>query len=387
VKNILFLQFYNYQNNKYDLTNGFSDTWDYCENKGDMLWYKLKTFQEYDSWNHLYESYENNDLPFTKGIIYICISFMNQLYQCYIWAKKYPDIKFITGGPILFRYNLNYLHFRINSPLPKNLKFINTSVEEYFNIKNYTHKWKLKIPDEIKPHDSITFNYSIESKCYWGNCIYCRHSSEKDIKLLRQRRFNYIKPIHIDHSGDCTIRLGTDSFQPKFLNKLNQYSNFNYVSFFRSSKVELNYLQNNNRDLNDFIFIVGLEYPVDRMLRYMKKGFTVDDYINNLVLLSSKNATITTMYIVGWTNLIKEDINNLEKFFIKLEGYKIPKIEESYICNDLYVQYNTNLYDKIKTGKDFKYGPFYLGHYPILNKEQKHFRQLSIDIIKNYYDN
>jgi hypothetical protein len=166
--NKYFLQFANtlkLHNDSYlALGNGFSDTWDFCKQKGDLIWVK----QKYTRWisSESINFCKQNNLPFNKGHVYVSsINIMN-MYQIYNWAKRYPDITFIVGGPAVCT-NL----FTLTEKLPNNIILTKKTVEEYFEIENFSYHWKLEPPNFES--DGIAFAYTIDTQCYWGKCIFC----------------------------------------------------------------------------------------------------------------------------------------------------------------------------------------------------------------------
>ncbi len=98
VKDTLFIQFYGRTGSGwFDLCNGFSDTWDLCSGKGEFLWIPLELNP--DLW-YKEEAYQPIPLPIKKGTIHVSASYVNHLYQAYLWALAYPDIQVIVGGPV-----------------------------------------------------------------------------------------------------------------------------------------------------------------------------------------------------------------------------------------------------------------------------------------------
>ncbi|MBW2633674.1 MAG: hypothetical protein JRE14_06025, partial [Deltaproteobacteria bacterium] len=98
MKDTLFLQFYNQiKGAYYDLCNGYSDTYDLCRSKGDFFWTEHET--DRTKW-HDDTTYTSRQLPIDKGTVYISAIYVNHLYQAYMWARAYPNIKFVVGGPV-----------------------------------------------------------------------------------------------------------------------------------------------------------------------------------------------------------------------------------------------------------------------------------------------
>ena len=74
--------------------NGFSDTYNFCVKKGDFLWVDINKVDELE-------------LHFKNGRVYVSVFFIDHLYSTYKLAKRYPDIEFICGGPVVQMYEYN----------------------------------------------------------------------------------------------------------------------------------------------------------------------------------------------------------------------------------------------------------------------------------------
>ena len=98
MQDVLFVQFLSRSKTTYcDLANGFSDTYELCQGKGDFFWVE----HEGDSakW-HSEKIYTSRKLPINKGTVYISAAYINHLYQAYVWSRRYSEIEFIVGGPV-----------------------------------------------------------------------------------------------------------------------------------------------------------------------------------------------------------------------------------------------------------------------------------------------
>ena len=365
----LFVQFYSktsYPPLCFHLGNGFSDTYDLCNRKGDFHWVRYH-----------YEKIVVEELPIKKGTVYISSLFVGQLHIAYLWAKKYPNIKFIVGGPGV---HSSYLVGEI----PKNLLLTEKTVEEWFEVPNFSGKWNLQIPKEIPANDTIYFTYVLDNRCYWGNCIFCSYDNARTLTANRIRKDIKFEFEKINYNGKKMIRLGTDAIAPKhirILNKLPLVKNLDsYKAFLRAGKKELNTIKSlDNLDWLDIIrFNIGLEFPTDRMWKYMKKGYDTETVVELLNFLK-KNFIIKI--IIGWNNLIEDDLINLERFM-----KRIPTGENrcTVKLGNLYAIPGTYIHETYKKGKEYFLEPFYIGFKPYLTKDQIELNNTAKDIVLKY---
>jgi hypothetical protein len=357
----------------YEIQNGFSDTYDFCKNMGDFYWsyHNIGVLQYIKMTNEV----GVEDLPINKGTVYICAAYWSHLYKAWLWAKKYPDIKFVVGGPMLTT-DL----FSIREKLPKNLHLIRTSVEEYFKIPMFGHPWKLDIPPDVPDDACIMFVYTIDDSCYWGKCIFCAYSTCKN-HVRRRRRMDY-EFQSIEHNGPMVIRLGTESYTADMLKTLTppEMEQVRYRTFLRFSKHELNAL----KTLKEFPiswFSTGFEYPSTRMWKYMNKGYNRQDILDTTKFLLDNGIYVTPAIILGWTNLIESDLDELEEFMSELPS---SKYLQWLSLNRLSAIHNTELYKTSDIGMEFQFGPFYYGYFPKLTEKQLDLNIRSQEIVLKY---
>jgi len=368
MKDTVFIQFYSFTSWApicIELGNGFSDTYDFCKSKGDIHWIK-----------YYHDKEPNTEFIIDKGTAYISALYTGHLYTAYLWAKKYPEVKFIVGGPA------TVAHF-ITKKLPSNFILMRGSVEEWFGIQHFPCEWKLKLPEEVQPNDIIYFTYVLDNTCYWSKCIFCSCTIDNKIDDRFRKNLNF-EFKNITHKGPLMIRLGTHAIQSqdiKNLCNLPKLSNLNgYRIFIRPSKKEFEALKSfGNLDwTNNIKFCMGLEFPTKRMWRYMNKGYRTETVLGIINLLKY-NFHISM--ILGWNNLIKKDLEDLEDFMKRLPN---NKPDTSIKIARLYVQPGTPMYDTHeKQGEDWN-GPFYVGSYVKLNKEQFELNELAEEIIVKY---
>ncbi|MCA1793078.1 MAG: hypothetical protein LC660_04255, partial [Desulfobacteraceae bacterium] len=211
MRDTLFIQFYNKTHSGwFDLCNGFSDTWDLCRSKGEFLWIPLDmdTDQWYDE-----NAYTRIPLPIQKGTVYVSASYVNQLFQAFLWANQYPDITFVVGGPVASeRYcaepGWHSVHFKVEHPLPANLVLTGQSVESLFGVPEFSGRWHLEVPADIPANSRIYFSYTLENQCYWKKCPFCsiaQHSSDH----FRKRKVLDLAFTDLEYTGHKIVRLNT----------------------------------------------------------------------------------------------------------------------------------------------------------------------------------
>ncbi len=368
--NTLFIQFYSaYNKEVYAVYNGFSDTYDFCKNIGDFIWINENEMHTYK-------------FPIKKGTIYVSAYFLKHLNQVVLWAKKNSNIKFIVGGPtIITDFNLDKYNF------PLNIKLTTKSVEEYFGIPEFSQQWKLdinSIKHELKKYNTLLFSYTLDTSCYWKKCIFCNYHFVNNRKrqiieptLFESINFNGIKQVRLNSPGISGKQI------KKLLPNLKYKKDITYDFLMRCNKSEYEALK---IVLDSYIKIpnlkirLGIEFPSNRMLQYINKGFTVNDILKTMKLIKSyENIKLYTTFMIGWPNLIEEDINNLKNFITK-----IPKID--YVSlHKTFCAYNTKLYDmyiKRKTKVSYE-GQFLKGYYPDLTNEEIIINKRAKEIIKN----
>lgn len=350
----LFVQFYQSPDDMgmtYTLINGFSDTLDLVKTKGDVIWLDTTKY----------------DVPLTRGRLYVSATYTDQIYKSYLWAKENPGLDVIVGGPAC-GVNMELIH-----DLPPNLTITTKSVEDWFGVPDFSGKWKLEPPKlDFKSEDyygvkldinpPIRFTYKLEGSCYWGKCNFCTANCIDNIRVRKDLDFEF---KNVEYNGKKNVCFGTDALEPFHIaNTLpRKPKGFQYYSFIRGGRKELEYLKKiDPNDYKDVIFFLGLEFPTDRMWNWMNKGYKTEVIHEFIELLKGQ---LMMSFIVGWDNLIEEDIDNLERFMERL-----PEDNKSVIClYDLFVSVGTPLYYTLERKEDYNLGPLHMGFWPKFNEE------------------
>ena len=374
----LFIQFYSKTNSGwFDLCNGFSDTWDLCQSQGDFFWMEHEA--DNDKW---YEeaTYQNRPLPIEKGKVYVSASYINQLYQAYTWANLYPDIDFIVGGPVtsercVDNNGWNSVHFKVEKDLPANLFLTGKSVEDLFKVPNFSGKWKFEIPKVIPDNSRIYFSYTLENQCYWKKCPFCsiaQHAAEH----FRKRQEIGLEFKDLQFPGHKIVRLNTGSITPEhikaILPQLPNSEDIEYRFFMRAARAETKALKQVIDQLDgnipDCTLGFGIEFPSDRMWKYLNKGTKMDEVFDTIELCRENGIKVNANVILGWNNLIEQDLKDLEYFMDNLSKSAVTTMQLRWLFAHPYTTIYED-YDGVE--KSLKLGPFNCGFNVQVDDRQK----------------
>ncbi len=357
-------RFYDY----YDLGNGFSDTYDFCKSKGDFY------FVEHDGliWASMgrmltntvqYEKFEEMELPITRGTIYACVMVLSHLYQLWVWAKKYPDIQFIVGGPGAFSKM-----YVMPNEFPSNMLIWEESLEDYFGIPNFSYPWKIEIPKQVKGKN-ISLAYTLESKCYWGKCKYCNYAF---CKQRKREKINFGFENY-EHDALKIVRLHSPSLSPALMKeifpKLPVRNNIRYDTYIRTGSAENKVLKKliPTTQQHDMRFVTGMEFPSDNMLTVISKGITMQDIHNTINIFANNKHELFIFNILFMNNLTEKHIDDVQKFIDKIP----PNNNITLSIARLFIKPYTEFFEIYqKKGIDVNLGPFYYGYLNTLSDKQ-----------------
>jgi hypothetical protein len=393
VKEILFIQFYGRTSSGwFDLCNGFSDTRDLCLSKGDFLWIPLE--QDIDRW-YDQAAYSPIALPISNGVVYVSASYVNQLYQAYLWAIQYPRMQIIVGGPVASeRYakepGWHSVHFKVEKPLPPNLTLTGQSVENLFGVPEFSGRWHLDLPEQIPTGSRIYFSYTLENQCYWKKCPFCsiaQHSS----KHFRKRKDLDLAFKDLDFAGHKIVRLNTGSMTPEHIGKLLPMlpvkSDMEYRFFMRAAAAETRAMEDAVATMGDTIpdctLGFGIEFPSDRMWQYLNKGTRMDEVVKTLEFCTKTGFKVNANIILGWNNLKDQDIRDLEAFMQGLSGRTVTTLQLRWLFAHPYTPiYDT--YDGVQNS--IRLGPFNCGFHVTIPPDQMELNLAAAKIIKEVCD-
>ncbi|MEW5909519.1 MAG: hypothetical protein AB1659_06955 [Thermodesulfobacteriota bacterium] len=387
----VFLQFYNSVKESYfDLCNGFSDTYDLCRRNGDFFW--ITHERDMNKWYD--ESiYSDRPLPITRGTVYISAVYLNHLYQSYIWAKEYPDVNFVVGGPVASEqcdkgniWNPVYFQLLPGTPMPSNLRFTGKSVEDWFGIRNFSEDWKLDIPQEIPSSSPIYFSYTLDNRCYWKKCVYCNIALHAGGWFRKRSRFNF-EFAGLIHQGRKLVRLNTGSLTPAHIRELFPIlpvrEDLEYRVFMRPAEPENNalksVLKNRNENLPSMTIGLGIEFPSNRMLQKAGKGTTTAEMLETLNICQAHGLKVNGNFILGWNNLVDSDIRELEEFMKQMPEDSMANMQMRWMFAHPYTEIHNHY-----SGEKIQLGPFYVGFRAQITGEPLELNQRACHIVETY---
>lgn len=344
--NVLFVQFaydnYHKNNDSLILNNGFQHVEKECKNAGDLFW--VKHFES-DA------EMKTHSLPIQKGNVFVSAFYYDHLKQTYYWAKKYPEINFLVGGPAVRYGNYSSDEFLPNLVLTKGL-----AEKEIFKQQDPSKKWSIDVPTElVRGKKEIRFGYNIDRRCYWGKCIFCEGYTKKWEQVLHNDITNLRIP-EID--AKKMVRLNIPTVTPhlliNMLPKLPTRQDVVYDFFIKASK-EINPVARKvigdcargiGPSPQQFRWVIGIEWPSHRMLQYMRKGSTVDQLVELIEIAGQYGIPVGMPFIFGWKNLTPQDVKEAKEFIRRVET--IPNLNTSCVGFSLEVHPSAPLYQEFE---------------------------------------
>jgi hypothetical protein len=302
-----FLQFYREEDFLYgpdrivNFNNGLSLVWNQLKEQGEMVWRNV----------------EEETIVATEGIIYASVWYSKSLRLLYKWAQTYSNLEVYVCGPLVLHYGI-----KLGKELP-NFHISNLNAEDLL-CNGQISEWNLEVVETEKP---IGYSVALVDGygCYWGKCRYCKITGK-----LKYRE-TYTVPV-IDSPHKKFIWLHVYSMPPFFMKKL--YPQFEkrddvvYATYIRgdnySTKALKEILPLLKVDPKYLAFNLGIEYPSDKMLKYMNKGATVKDYLNFIEVCSQNDIRLHFNFILGWKPTDYDDLDSMKYFLDKISLISKP---------------------------------------------------------------
>ncbi len=393
MKDSLFIQFYGRTGSGwFDLCNGFSDTWDLCASKGEFLWIPME--QDPDQW-YDEAAYHPIPLPGEKSTIYVSASYVNHLYQAYLWAMAYPETQVIVGGPVASERDTGKpgwqpVHFKVEKPLPPNLILTGQSVEQLFGVPEFSGRWRLELPSRIPDGGRIYYSYTLENQCYWKKCPFCsiaQHTSNH----FRKRPVLDLAFKDLEYNGHQIVRLNTGSMTPEHIRQLLPMlpvrPDMEYRFFMRAAAAETRAMKDALAMMGESVpectLGFGIEFPSDRMWRYLNKGTRMIDVIKTLEFCTETGFKVNANVILGWNNLTEQDIRDLEGFMQRLSGNTVTTLQLRWLFAHPYTPIH-DTYDGVENS--IRLGPFNCGFHVTIPSDQMALNLAAAEIIKKMCD-
>ncbi len=123
----------------------------------------------------------------------------------------------------------------------------------------------------------------------------------------------------------------------------------------------------------------GIEFPSDRMWKYLNKGTRMTDVIKTLEFCTETGFKVNANVILGWNNLTEQDIRDLEGFMQRLSGKTVTTLQLRWLFAHPYTPiYDT--YDGVENS--IRLGPFNCGFHVTIPDHQMTLNQVGARIIK-----
>lgn len=220
------------------------------------------------------------------------------------WAEKYPDVSFVAGGCIFGMYKLNSTVTKI----PKNVEITADSLQNYLKVP--TKRWYMSFPYKDR---QLRYTFNNGSTCYWQGCNFC-------IATYRDGRPYKVDSYDFDGLRDAPngrVYLSNPSTPPNVLRDmlpmLSDYRQY-FTMFMRVAKPELEALKSIECNWSKFYFLIGVEFPSNRMLKVMNKGVTLKECMDMVEFLQNKKAGFGIYMIYDWPELLKKDLVEAQRF-------------------------------------------------------------------------
>jgi len=323
----IFLQFYKEEAYLYgddimvNFLNGLSHVWNQIKNEGELVWRDVE---------------DETPPPITEGSIYASVWYTKSLILLYRWAKEFPNLEIFICGPIVAYSN----KLNIGNEL-SNFHSTQENAEDIF-FNGATSEWNLEVP---KTDRAIGYSVSLTNGvgCYWGKCRFCSITG-----ALKYRNMDRV-PV-IENDNHKFIWIHTYSIPPNLIKKL--YPTFenrkdvSYATYSRGDKYTTNALKETIPKLlidpKYLGFNVGIEFPSNKMLRYMNKGVIVKEYLDFIKLASEYNIRLHFNFIIGWKPTNIEDVKNVEYFLNQLSRISKANTITAHIYS-LYIRENKDI--------------------------------------------
>ncbi len=317
----LYIEFYNREigegkTSNILLRNGFSAVYNLCE---DIVAIEMDWLYPEKTVNELKEKCKN----YTD--VYITSFWWREIFLIYLVSKDLPEVNFTVGGPSAI-----WMHTEGRfSELPKLKNFVITgnTLDSVFNNFN-NKKWGLNIPNiEYRDDEIVHFVIPKTIPCSWGRCKFCDGHSISNMPITNSFDTNFIEklPDKIKNLKKA-VMYSASSFTAEDIQFIvpiiNRDPNILHYFFWRAERQEaekLKYVMEKIKYPENLFFFVGVEFLGTRMLKYIDKGLTAEDYIYTLQTINQFGSNLALIIILGWNNLIYNDVDDIYNNFSKLD--------------------------------------------------------------------
>lgn len=366
---IYFIQFYKTDRILFGdgllLQNGFSKTWKLCDQIGEFVWVS-----------------GDEEIPrFDSGAIYISAYTSADVIKIHKYAKENPQVNITLGGPSTLKRIKNQYK------LP-NLKITSKLVEELLfpNVELTTDHWDLVLPKEIE-NSMIFYGYTLEDRpyCYWGKCSFCGYSKMPWGRSASDcSNFN---PPDIKFDGMQSIWLASTAINARQLENLYKNivydENKIYRTYMRADKAIVDNLERilKTHGKKNFTFVIGVEFPSDKVLNYFNKGVTQENIIKLIKTIHDYGENCILCLITDVPGADESDLEAVKLFHENIKDYSscisAKSIQPLFFMDDMEI---SNDFKGIRLGIKLAYEGD--GYFPLLLNEE---RRINDEITKIFH--
>jgi hypothetical protein len=123
----------------------------------------------------------------------------------------------------------------------------------------------------------------------------------------------------------------------------------------------------------------GIEFPSDRMWRYLNKGTRMADVIKTLEFCTETGFKVNANVILGWNNLTEQDIRDLEGFMQRLSGKTVTTLQLRWLFAHPYTPIHD---DYAGVENSIRLGPFNCGFHVTIPPDQMALNLAAAEVIK-----
>jgi len=337
-------------------------------------------------WNQLkgeviWQSWDDPAPPTTEGDLYVGCWYKQNVLNCFNWAKQYPKLNVYICGPIHLHYGL-----KIGKDLPNFHEFRGDAEDILFDGK--TSEWNVDLP-KIDGDIGYTVSLTKGKGCYWGKCIFCKITGE-----VKYRDINNI-PI-VDHHGHKYIWIHTFAMPGDYLNRFyprfEDRDDITYMSYIRADQMSIDsyrkVIPNMKVDGKYIAWDLGIECPSNKMLKYMNKNMTKENFLDFIELATRSGNRVHFNLILNWKSTDWNDVKEIEGWLknvnditgpntITANLYPLALVQEREIFKQYKpneIRYNTQIEDlwTVKIGE------------PILTQKQLEIREAIRELYHNH---
>ena len=391
MKEKLYLEYHyrDYLNKILYLNNGFSSCYNLCSN---IVSIEMKYDDTECELFHL-----RNILSTDKyDKVYISIFDSVNFPQIHMMAKEYPDIDFTIGGPgacYLLKASLDL--FKLDY-LP-NFNITSETLESIFTDTFHQRQWGLNLPENIED-DIIVFSMCNSTRpCSWSKCKYC--VKIYNINSVQHPMVNFVKniPEHLKETKKLIVHTGFLDITLEELKEMVPVLNYDtriyYLSFIRTIKTdqlgEFRKVLSEIKKPERINFFIGGEFFSNRMLEYLNRGLTTDDYVGTIRLLQEMNFKIILSFIHGWNNLTMDDVREFNDTLKKIDCSRVSVRTYVFRTSKSIEQYFKKDFEGLEMVglpiANLKPGYFFEHTYTLKDSKQIHLNELVVKLLKDRF--